>query len=66
MPFGIKNSPSHFQRMMDIEFRKRAGWKMGDNIYWWYYHYVKHLGGTSGLNQQNPKNIDQDEHEDFP
>jgi hypothetical protein len=25
MPFGIKNSPSHFQRMMDIEFRKRAG-----------------------------------------
>ena len=28
MPFGIKNAPSHFQRMMDTEFHRelREGW----------------------------------------
>ncbi|POW21490.1 hypothetical protein PSHT_02381 [Puccinia striiformis] len=27
MPFGIKNAPSHFQRMMDIEFRQEINEK---------------------------------------
>jgi hypothetical protein len=27
MPFGIKNAPSHFQRMMDIEFRRELAEK---------------------------------------
>ncbi|PLW40538.1 hypothetical protein PCANC_16768 [Puccinia coronata f. sp. avenae] len=27
MPFGIKNAPSHFQRMMDMEFRKELAEK---------------------------------------
>jgi hypothetical protein len=27
MPFGIKNAPSHFQRMMDIGFRRELSEK---------------------------------------